>query len=528
MTHARASLARIGWPLAVTTLLIASLAAAVAPAAAQTRFVFANESNYDTMDPHAAFDVGRVAVRLNLYDGLYRWHDNPPVLNPWLAESHTISPDGLTYTFKLRRGAKFHDGAEISADDVVYSMERILALKKGAASLLATMVAPGATKAVDKYTVQFTLTKPSAIFMAVVPEIHVVNAALLKKHEKDGDWGGAWLTSNEAGSGSYTLSRFDPVIGFIAKRNPNHFLPWGPKYIDEIEFRHIKEDNTRVLGMIKGDYQGTGGYLPNDQVKRLREAPNVKMVEAESMRIMLFQINNQRAPLNDVNVRRAISYAFDYDGFNKEILGGSVERNPVPIPNNLWGVPKDVKGYTYDVDKAKQELARAKVKVDRPLTVGYLTGFSQTEQAATVMANGLRKIGIESKLMGELWPTMVDRMKKPETSPDLVVYWISTYYADPNNWIGEMFHSGQWGTFKASSFYKNVKVDELLDSALKTTDRKVREKAYQDAARIVLDEAAGVWIYNTKYFGPWAKTLEGIRFSPIGNGQELRWVYYAK
>ena len=143
-------------------------------------------------------------------------------------------------------------------------------------------------------------------------------------------------------------------------------MPWGPKYIDEIEFRHVKEDNTRVLGMIKGDYQGTGGYLPNDQVKRLREAPNVKIVEQESMRIKMFQINNQRAPLNDVHVRRAISYAFDYDGFNKDILGGSVERNPVPIPNNMWGVPRDVKGYTYDLDKAKAELAQAKVKVDRP------------------------------------------------------------------------------------------------------------------------------------------------------------------
>ena len=116
----------------MATLLIASLAAA-APAAAQTRFVFANESPYDTMDPHAAFDVGRVAVRLNLYDGLYRWLDNPPKLEPWLAESHTVSPDGLTYTFKLRRGAKFHDGTEITAEDVRYSMERILALKKGAA-----------------------------------------------------------------------------------------------------------------------------------------------------------------------------------------------------------------------------------------------------------------------------------------------------------------------------------------------------------------------------------------------------------
>src|SRR2546426_1156761 len=458
---------RRSW-LSLVLALVTLAAMPSAPATAQTRFVFANESPYDTMDPHAAFDVGRVAVRLNLYDGLYRWLDNPPKLEPWLAESHTVSPDGLTYTFKLRRDAKFHDGAEITAEDVRYSADRILALKRGA----------------------------------------------------------AWLHSNEAGPGSYTLTRYDPAVGFIAKRFAGHFMPWGQKYIDEIEFRTIKEDNTRVLGMIKGDYQGTGGYLPNDQVKRLREAPNVKIVEQESMRIMMFQINNQRPPLNDVHVRRAISYAFDYDGFNKDILGGSVERNPVPIPNNLWGVPRDVKGYSYNIDRAKQELAQASVKVDRPLTVGYLQGFSQTEQAATVMANGLRKAGLDTKLTSELWPAMVERMKKPETSPDLVVYWISTYYADPNNWIGEMFHSGQWGTFKASSFYKNPKVDELLDAALKSTDRKIREKAYQDAARIVVDEAAGVWVYNTKYFGPWAKNLEGIRFSPIGNGQEIRWIYY--
>src|SRR4030095_15565750 len=153
------------------------------------------------------------------------------------------------------------------------------------------------------------------------PEVHVVNAGLLKKNEKDGDWGAAWLTSNDAGSGAFMLSRYDPAVGFIAKRFAGHFVTWGPKYIDEIEFRLVKEDNTRVLGMIKGDYQGTGGDPPNHHGKRLREPPNVKIVEAESMRIMMFQINTQRAPLNDVHVRRAISYAFDYDGFNKDILG---------------------------------------------------------------------------------------------------------------------------------------------------------------------------------------------------------------
>ena len=196
----------------LVTLLALVIAGSAAPATAQTRFVFANESPYDTMDPHAAFDVGRVAVRLNLYDGLYRWLDNPPKLEPWLAESHTVSPDGLTYTFKLRRGAKFHDGAEITAEDVRYSIERILALKKGAAALLSTMVAPGSTKAVDRSTVQFTLTKPASIFMAVVPEVHVVNSALVKKNAKGDDWGAAWLTSNEAGSGSYMMTRYRIII----------------------------------------------------------------------------------------------------------------------------------------------------------------------------------------------------------------------------------------------------------------------------------------------------------------------------
>lgn len=510
----------------VVGLTVLALLLAVQPVAAAQRFVFANESPYDTLDPHTVWDVGRVAVRLNLYDGLYRWLDNPPKLTPWLAESHTVSPDGLTYTFRLRKGAKFHDGTEVTAEDVRYSIERILALKKGAASFLATMIDPGKTRALDRYTVEFTLKKPSAIFLSVMSEIHVVNSALVKKHEKGGDWGAAWLASNEAGSGSYMLTRYDPAVGFIAKRFKDHFMGWGDKYIEEIEFRHVKEDGTRVLGLIKGDFHGAGGYLPLDQVKRLKAAPNVKIIEQESMRIMMFQLNNQRPPLTDVHVRRAISYVFDYDGFNKEILGGFVERNPVPIPNNMWGVPKDVKGYTYDLEKAKEEVAKAKLKVDRTLTIGYLTEFGQTEQAAAVMQAGLRKLGIESRLVGELWPVMVDRMKRPETSPDMVVYWISTYYADPHNWIGEMFHSGQWGTFKASSFYKNPKVDELLDLALRSPDQKVREKAYQDAARIVVGEAAGVWIYNTKWFGPYAKSVEGIRFSPIGNGQEMRWAYF--
>jgi peptide/nickel transport system substrate-binding protein len=500
--------------------------ATLSNAQAKTRFVFANESDYDTADPHAAFDVGRVAIRLNIYDGLMRWQKNPAVLEPWIAEKHTISSDGLTYTFVMRKGVKFHDGTEVKAQDVVYSLERILAVGKGAASLFKTMIGPGAAKAVDDYTVEFKLAKPSAIFLSIVPEIHIVNSALVKKNEKSGDHAEPWLSRNSAGSGAYKITQFDPAIGFVAERFPGHFKGWGPKWLDEIEFRAVKDTNTRVLGLMRGDFNGIGGYLQTDQLNRIKSNPATQVLEAESMRVMMAQINMTRAPFNDVHVRRAINYAFDYDGFNKEILGGLVERNPTPLPNTIWGVPKDVKGYSFDIDKAKAELAQAKVKLDKPIELAYLTGFQQSEQAAQLLQNGLTKAGVQSKVVGYPWPTIVERFKDPNTTPDVSIYWISTYYADPHNWVGEMFSSSTAGTFKNASHYKNPKVDDLLEKALRSTDQAERAKLYEEATRIVVDEAAGLWIYNTKWYGPYSSKLKGIVFCPIGSAQEMRTAYY--
>jgi len=500
---------------------------AAPPVLAQTRFVFANASPYDTLDPHKILDVGRVASRINLYDGLLRWLDNPAKLEPWLAESYTVSEDGKTYTFKLRKGAKFHDGSEIKASDVVYSMERILAQKGQSYPLFADLVTPGSTKALDDYTVQFNLTKASAIFLAVVPEVHVLNAALVKKNEKDGDWGAAWLSKNEAGSGSYMLDRYDPAIGFTAKRFKDHWnKQWGTKPIDEIEFRTVIELNSRVLGLLKGDFHGTDGYLPQDQIKRLREAPNIYVAEAESMRIFYAIIHSGREPMNDINFRKALSYAFDYDGFNKNILSDSVARNPVPLPNNIWGAPKGVKGYTYDLDKAKEYLAKMKAP-PREITIGALAGYQQTEQAAALLQASLAKIGVKSKILAEPWSVVSAKMRNEQQMPDLLFLWKSTYYADPNNWVGEMYACDQIGQ-RNNSWYCNKEVDKLLVEALQTTDQAKRAANYEKAATMVMEDAGGIFIYNTKWFGPFNKKVTGIRFCPIGDGQEMRWASMEK
>jgi peptide/nickel transport system substrate-binding protein len=505
-------------------LSLGAIGLAPTEAAATDRFVFANSSPYDTLDPHAIFDVGRVASRINLYDGLMRWLDNPPQLEPWLAESYEISEDGLQYTFTLREGALFHDGSPVEASDVVYSIERILALKKGAFSLFADVIEPGSTEAPDARTVVFNLTKPSAIFLATVPEIHVVNEELVRANEVDGDWGGVWLSSNDAGSGSFELSRYDPAIGFQARRFEDHFMGWGENYLDEIEFRTVVEINSRVLGLLNGDFHGTDGYLPQDQVKRLVASDDVYVDEQESMRIFYSIIHNGRPPFDDVNLRKAISYAFDYDGFNQDILSGSVARNPVPLPNNIWGAPADAEGYTYDLDKAREYLA--KVEGDIPkITLGALAGYGQTEQAAALMQNGLNKIGLETEIVAEPWSVASAKMRDEQQMYDLLFLWRSTYYADPNNWVGEMYSCDQIGA-RNNSWYCNEEVDKLLMDARVETDQSKRAENYAKAAKMVTDDAAGVFVYNTKWFGPFNKKVKGVRFSPIGNGQEMRWVYF--
>jgi len=505
-------------------LAVAGVSALTGAAEAGGKFVFANSSPYDTLDPHAVYDVGRVASRLNLYDGLMRWVDNPPKLEPWLAESYEVSDDGTVYTFKLRE-ATFHDGTPLEASDVVYSIERILALKKGAFSLYSDVIEPGSTKALDARTVQFNLTKPSAIFMATVPAIHVVNEDLVRANEVDGDWGGAWLSSNDAGSGSFELTRYDPAIGFQAKRFDDHFHGWdmNPNPFDEIEFRTVVEINSRVLGLLNGDFHGTDGYLPQDQVKRLVASDNVTVDEQESMRIFYSIIHNGREPFGDVNLRKAISYAFDYDGFNQEILSGSVARNPAPLPNNIWGAP-DVEGYTYDLEKAKEYLAKVEGEIPT-ITIGALAGYGQTEQAAALMQNGLNKIGLETQIVAEPWSVVSGKMRDEQQMYDLLFLWRSTYYADPNNWVGEMYACDQVGA-RNNSWYCDPEVDELLMAARVETDRETRAEHYRKAATMVMEDAAGVFIYNTKWFGPFASSVKGVRFSPIGNGQEMRWAYF--
>ena len=158
----------------------------------------------------------------------------------------------------------------------------------------------------------------------------------------------------------------------------------------------------------------------------------------------------------------------------------------------------------------------------REITIGALAGYQQTEQAAALFQASLAKIGVKSKILAEPWSVVSTKMRNEQQMPDLLFLWKSTYYADPNNWVGEMYACDQIGQ-RNNSWYCNKAVDELLTAALTTTDQAKRAANYEKAATMVMEDAGGIFIYNTKWFGPFNKKVTGIRFCPIGDGQEMRW-----
>ena len=188
------------------------------------------------LDPHVVYDVPMQFVLLNSYDGLYRYIGNPPELSPWLAESHEVSDDGLTWTITLKPDVTFHDGSPLTADDVVYSFTRLLEMGQGPSGAFKPVLQPDNVTKVDDLTVQFVLDQPYAPFLAALPLVAIVNEDLVKEHEQDGDWGATWLSSNEAGSGAYAIdpSTYRPQENLDMMRFEDHFYGWddNPNPVD--------------------------------------------------------------------------------------------------------------------------------------------------------------------------------------------------------------------------------------------------------------------------------------------------------
>jgi peptide/nickel transport system substrate-binding protein len=350
-----------------------------------------------TLDPAEAFEFSGVEVVTNLYDkliGVDLAKNNALVGE--LAESWTVSPDNLTYTFKLRPGVKFHSGNPLTAADVVYSFQRAVTLNKSPGFILTQFGLNKDTvlekvKAADDNTVVITVSKPFApsFFLNCLTSgvASIVDSKLVKANEKDGDWGNGWLKLASAGSGAYKVRAYRPNEQYALDANEGWYK--GAPKTKRIIVRHVAEPASQRLLLEKGDID-VARNLSKDQLAAVKSNANVKVIQGDKGYILYLGLNQKNPNLAKPEVREALKWLVDYDAIEKNIVEGTYKGHESFLPKGFLGAIDD-KPYKLDVAKAKELLAKAGLPNGFTITmdtrsVNPITDIAQAVQSTWAQA----------------------------------------------------------------------------------------------------------------------------------------------
>ncbi len=421
-------------------LLVAALTA-LGSAQQGGRAVVSFQVDVSTLDPAIGYDWQNWSIIKSLFDGLMDYEPGTTDLKPHLAESYTVSDDGLTYTFTLRDGVVFHNGRELVADDVKYSLERVLDpatqspgqgfyLSIAGAQEFIDGAADEVTgiRVIDDRTIEFTTSEPDASFLHklglnfahVVPR-EAVEAA-------GGDFG-----HQPVGTGGFMLEEW--VLGqrLVLVRNPDYFEE-GLPYLDELVFEIGVDPNVAFLRLQRGEVDILGDGIPSARYTEVLADPDLSQLVAtgEQMQTGYVTINVEMEPFDDVRVRQALNMAINKDRIVRILNNRAVPANQV-LPPLFESYASDYEGYPYDPEAARQLLADAGYP-DGFDTVLYAYNVAPNDRIAQAIQADLAEIGINAELRTQAQSTVIEAGGAGE-APLLWsggMAWIADY-PDPNN-----------------------------------------------------------------------------------------------
>lgn len=478
--------------LGLVIVLVTGLAAVGRSTRAQGDRVVTMGSLVDVyaIDPAVGFDQAIGSSLKQLYDAPFRYVGNPPEVVPWLAETYEVSDDGTVYTVMLRQDARFHDGTPLTANDVVYSAERLLRVGQGPAGLFVGILSPGNTLALDDYTVQFTLDQPYGPFPAILTWLFVVNSALVEANKGDDD-GQTFLAANDAGSGPFSMGRWQPgeLYEFIAV--DDYWRGWPNENHPTAVIRQVMvEASTRRLAIESGEVDLVD-WMSVDDVLALAGTGGIIAAPGPTLTVYDVKMNTVDGPLADPNLRRAISYAVDYDAM-AAIWSGQATLLNGPLPPSLSTRADPM--YRRDLDKASEALAATTIPAGLELEYVYVVGLEDERRTGLVLQDSLADIGINVTITAIPWADAVATFADPTTAPDMFPLYSSTAFADPDNYLWVAFHSSQAGQWTNPGHYANPEVDQLLAQARASTDAAERTQLYAQLEEILLNDAPNLFL----------------------------------
>lgn len=471
-----------------TTLLAGAAAAAAVhlkPADAAPRKVLIIASNQDTpnWDPHTTSGYSVAMLLRNTYDALVRVEGAPPKVIPHLATSWTVSPDGMEYVFKLDPAAKFHDGSKVDAEAVTYSFNRLLRLKKGPSWMVAGILDGESVSAVDAGTVRIQLRKPFVAFPQVLAWIWIANPKEIEAN-KGTDDGQSWLMQHTAGSGPFVVARAEP--GNLYQFDRVDYWKQGGGNLTGAIWKIVRETATQRLAVSRGDAH-IAVDLTSDDMDALKGKPGLNLVLEPEFRTFTIDMNTRHGPLADVNLRRAIAYAFDYKGMLD--AAGAATLMHGPLPNGIFAFDDKLDVPTTDLAKARDYLAKTPyANGGLKLTYVYVSGLEQERRWGLVLLGSLKQIGIELDIKPLVWPDMVALTKSPETFPDFMAIYNTANYADTDNVAFAGYHSALNGGFQ-NPVFSDPEVDKLVMQARAEPDVTKRAALYEAFQKRVVEQA---------------------------------------
>lgn len=467
-----------------------------------------------TLDPAIGYDWQNWSIIKSLFSRLMDYEPGTTNLGPELAESYEVAPDGLTYTFKLRKGVKFMNGRELTADDVVYSINRAVSPKTqspgasfykaikgyddvagGKADKLTGVTAP------DPSTVKFELSGPDATFLHEL----ALNFASVVAREDVEKWG-ADYGHHPGGSGPYNMTEWTLGQRIVLERNKN-FYRAGQPYLDKIVFEIGQEPLVSLLRLQKGEVDVLGDGIPPAKFVETMNDPEQKklIVSGPQLQTVYITMNVQMPPFDNVKVRQAVNMAVNKERIIKIINGRAIASNQ-PIPSRMPGFDKDYKGYPYDPAKAKALLKEAGQENGFETEL-YVNNIDPNPRIAQAIQQDLASVGIKAAIKSLDQANVIAAGGTEKTAPMIWsggMAWIADF-PDPSDFYGPILGCG--GAVKGGwnwSWYCNKdreaeaqKADAIIDPARQAE----RYELWRQIFIKIMDDA------------PWVPVFDEVRYT---------------
>ncbi len=480
------------------------------------------QNDVATLDPAIGYDWQNWSMIKSLFDGLMDYKPGTTELVKDLAEDYSISADGLVYSFTLKKGVKFHNGREMKASDVKYSLERTVNPKTqspgaGFFSSIAGYedVTGGKSEtlngveATDDYHVKITLSAPNATFLHIM----AINFASVVPKEEVEKWG-ADFGKHPVGTGAYSLAEWKLGQQIVFKKNPAYFRA-GLPHLDSITFEVGQDPMVALLRLEKGEVDIAGDGVPPAKFLQFKNDPKFKerMVVGEQLHTGYLTLKTTLPPFDNLKVRQAVNMAISKDRIVRIINGRATPANQ-PLPPAMPGYDKAYKGYAYDVEGAKKLLAEA----------GFAKGFDtelfvmNTEpqpRIAQSIQQDLAKVGIRAQIKSLAQANVIAAGSAKDQAPMVWsggMGWIADF-PDPSNFYGPILGcsgavDGGWNW----ALYCNKKLDAdaaKADAMAKPEQQAERVALWSKIFTDVMADAPWVPIFNEQRFTVRSQRMAG-------------------